>query len=230
MRIIFLNTFHGKVRDGISQFLKDQSLLTDIFCFQEFFEDMDKLYASILPNFQPISVSKEINLDSYRQTTLINKGLKIKEWSVFFPKDPNKGLGIFTRIEREGQNINIVNLHGQPKPGDKLDNPERLAQSQQILDHINKLTGLKIIGGDFNLFPETQSINLFEKAGFRNLIKDYSIHTTRNRLAWEPYPDNPQLFSDYVFVSPEIRVKEFTVPDIEISDHLPMILTIDIHE
>jgi hypothetical protein len=30
------------------------------------------------------------------------------------------------------------------------------------------------------------------------------------------------------FVSPEIKVKSFKVPDVEISDHLPMILDFEI--
>ena len=38
------------------------------------------------------------------------------------------------------------------------------------------------------------------------------------------YPESPQLFSDYVFVSPEVAVSGFSVPEDEISDHLPMIV------
>jgi endonuclease/exonuclease/phosphatase family metal-dependent hydrolase len=67
---------------------------------------------------------------------------------------------------------------------------------------------------------------MFEENGYRDLIKEYKISTTRNRLAWEMYPDNKQLFSDYVFLSPGITINNFSVPDNEISDHLPMILEV----
>ena len=84
-----------------------------------------------------------------------------------------------------------------------------------------------MIGGDFNLAPETKSIAMLTENGYRDLIKDFKIRTTRNRLAWEMYPESKQYFSDYVFASPEVKVKEFTVPENEISDHLPLILDIE---
>lgn len=67
---------------------------------------------------------------------------------------------------------------------------------------------------------------MFEKNGYKDLIKDYKIPTTRNKVAWKMYPDNPQLYSDYVFVSSGIEVKSFSVIENEISDHLPLILEI----
>jgi len=35
--------------------------------------------------------------------------------------------------------------------------------------------------------------------------------------------------SDYVFVSLEVKVKKFEVPNIEISDHLPLILDFEMN-
>ena len=50
------------------------------------------------------------------------------------------------------------------------------------------------------------------------------IPTTRSRL--NPYFGTPQEqpHADYAFVSPELQVADFMVPDVQISDHLPMIL------
>ena len=68
---------------------------------------------------------------------------------------------------------------------------------------------------------------MIEKIGMRNLIKDFSIATTRNALSYGNYPESErQYFADYVFVSSGVRVLNFSVPEIEISDHLPMILEI----
>ncbi len=66
---------------------------------------------------------------------------------------------------------------------------------------------------------------MLEEEGYQNLIKDYQIKSTRNRLSWELWPEDKQHFADYVFASPEINVVEFSVPDIEVSDHLPMIVS-----
>ena len=65
---------------------------------------------------------------------------------------------------------------------------------------------------------------MFEDADYRNLIKDHRISSTRNELAWDRFPGNKQLFADYTFVSGDVEVRDFKVPNVPISDHLPMIL------
>jgi endonuclease/exonuclease/phosphatase family metal-dependent hydrolase len=68
--------------------------------------------------------------------------------------------------------------------------------------------------------------------GYRNLIKDFGIKSTRGRICWEQYKHKPgftkQFFADYIFVSKRVGVKGFQVPHIEISDHLPLILDFEI--
>ena len=105
----------------------------------------------------------------------------------------------------------------------KLDSPARLAQSKNLLASIETLPKAPtLLCGDFNLMPQTQSIGLLE-TNMKNLIKDFKIENTRNKISWDKYPDK-QHFADFVFVTPEVKVKSFEVPYNEISDHLPMIL------
>jgi len=99
----------------------------------------------------------------------------------------------------------------------------------RIVEHLSKCTDPKVIGGDFNLMPDTESVGLFEKSGYKNLIKDFDIKTTRSSLNSGKYPEGDiQYFADYAFVSPEVKVKDFKVPQVEISDHLPLILEFEI--
>lgn len=129
--------------------------------------------------------------------------------------------------------LTIVNVHGNSQPADKRDTPKRLAQSHKVINFLASRTGEKIIMGDFNLFPDTRGIQMFEEAGYRNLIRDYAITTTRGfnlRKLFPEYANNSygwQEFADYTFVSSDITVKRFEVPDVPVSDHLPMILEID---
>jgi endonuclease/exonuclease/phosphatase family metal-dependent hydrolase len=130
----------------------------------------------------------------------------------------------YIRFEHNSQPLVVAHLHGIVHPGTKLDSPARLEQSRNIIDFLSKEPGEKILCGDFNLMPETESIKMIEKSGLRNLIKDFQISTTRGSLGVAKYPDSPQYFADYSFVSSGIKVKNFIVPDLPISDHLPMIL------
>ncbi len=123
--------------------------------------------------------------------------------------------------------LSIYSIHGASEPGNKLDCPHRLAQSQKILNFVHSTPGEKIIMGDFNLLPNTQSIRMFLEQGFRNLIAEFSITTTRGSMMHQLHPQygpHWQEFADYAFISPSINVINFSVPDVPASDHLPLIL------
>lgn len=58
----------------------------------------------------------------------------------------------------------------------------------------------------------------------RNLIKEFNIKQTRSNLSPYAKTKNFQKFADYTFITNDVVVKDFQVPYIEISDHLPLIL------
>lgn len=126
-------------------------------------------------------------------------------------------------ITSDSKRFVICNVHGTPFPSSKLDTALRLRHSQKIKDFLKTKQGAKIVTGDFNLLPETQSIKIYEKE-MKNLIKEFNIQITRSRLS--PFSNQPdfQKFADYTFVSSDVNVTNFKVPYVEISDHLPMIL------
>ncbi|MDE2311645.1 MAG: endonuclease/exonuclease/phosphatase family protein [Patescibacteria group bacterium] len=129
-------------------------------------------------------------------------------------------------LEVSREDLLIANVHGKWHPGDKLDTPERLEQSRIIKAFVDRHRGPKIICGDFNLVPETESIRMLEDK-MVNLVKTYHISNTRNEISWQTY-GNKQHFADFTFVSPEVKVKNFEVPYNLVSDHLPMILKFDL--
>jgi endonuclease/exonuclease/phosphatase family metal-dependent hydrolase len=130
-----------------------------------------------------------------------------------------------TEVRRPGSTLLVGNYHGIARPGTKLDNAERIEQSLAIRRLLDAHAGPKILVGDFNLLPETESISLLGD-GLRNLVIERQILTTRSRL--NPYFGTPQEqpHADYAFVSPGLHVLDFRVPNVLISDHLPMILTL----
>jgi exonuclease III len=121
----------------------------------------------------------------------------------------------------------LANFHGLSRPGNKLDAPARIRQSKKLVSVLDGLTGPKILCGDFNLMPQTESVKIIERAGMKNLIKKYKIKNTRNSISWKRY-HNRQSFADFTFVSSGIKVKNFKVPYVLASDHLPMVLEFEI--
>ena len=131
-----------------------------------------------------------------------------------------------TISDPDGATYTVANLHGIWHPGDKQDTPERLSQSKKIIDTLADFSENVIFCGDFNLMPDTESIRMIERAGYRNLITEFNIQDTRGPINHERFPDSPQYFADYAFVSKNVLVQKFEVPQLRISDHLPLELTI----
>lgn len=122
-----------------------------------------------------------------------------------------------------GKIFTVFNFHGTPFPGDKLDTNKRLMETRKVKEIVRSKSGAKILVGDFNLLPQTQSIKIFG-SDLRNLIKEFKIQRTRSKLSPFFGRKDFQKFADYIFVSNDVNVKSFEIPRIEISDHLPMIL------
>ncbi len=234
MRILSLNTWHGECASELRDFLRSQLETTDVFCFQEAFGSgiegiMTELFAS--SHFDSATTDKLIDVRRhYTLYTFAKKPLKIaRHESILDESDGETGQALATELDVNGQQLTLINVHGMPYPGHKLDTDGRLRQTEQIIAWLQRSAGTPaVVCGDFNLLPSAKSVQDFAAAGYRDLIAEYAIPTTRNELAWAKHPDNKQLFADYAFTSPGLEVREFTVPDIEVSDHLPMSIDVAI--
>lgn len=234
MRVVFFNIWHGQLWEGLRKFLLSQSAKTDIFCFTEVDPPLQSRLVDLLPGhearYEEIIRTMYFNATIDGQSVFVKKGIEVKtagKISIYKVTPKDAGCLQFIRLRTKGKDFWVGNLHGKARPGTKMDTPARLRQSRKIVDFFEDKGGPKIIGGDFNLMPETKSIAMFEEVGYRNLIKEFSVKNTRNEISWEQF-DNVQYFADYCFVSAEIKVKRFEVPKVEISDHLPLILDFEI--
>jgi endonuclease/exonuclease/phosphatase family metal-dependent hydrolase len=127
-------------------------------------------------------------------------------------------------LENRGKRLSVINFHGVARPGSKLDTPQRINHAKKLRLIWDSLPNpAKILCGDFNMYPDIESMKMLEGCG-KNLIREFNIQNTRNEQSWKKYPGSRQTFADFTFVSPQIKVKTFEVPYNEVSDHLPMIL------
>ncbi len=126
-------------------------------------------------------------------------------------------------ISHNDKPLAISNFHGLWNGQGKTDTPERIGQSKKLKAHINSFNHSIILGGDFNLLPDTNSLSIV-KEGMRDLIQENNIISTRSKLYTKHL--KPVLFADYIFTSPEVEVKDFKVLEDVVSDHLPLLLEI----
>lgn len=200
----------------------------------------ESYFAESTTRFDPISGEELIGFSEGVATfwKTEHKLHSMEEFHVFrdsesYDGKSNSTLGtnaLITEIETTTGRYAICNAHGTAFPAHKRDTDERLMQSQKILTKMKDKEGFHIIAGDFNLYPDTKSIQLFSEAGYRNLITGFDIKTTRGTMNRKLHPEFEhgeygfQEFADYTFISPEANITSFTVPDLPLSDHLPMLL------
>ncbi len=203
--------------------------------FQEFEKILPLHQSFFFPTQDKIDEQGATTIPSqYGQSLFVKKSLRVEKTDFVFAyrgRNSMKGddfgtLGCgfaYAQLNIKKNPLTVVNVHGICEPGNKLDTPERLIQSQKIKDFLDGVTGAKIFCGDFNLMPETESIKMLEK-NMKNLIREFNIPETRGEISHRRFPKDPQHFADYAFVSPEIKIVSFQVPNVSISDHLPLIL------
>lgn len=176
------------------------------------------------------------HLDNYGLLMLVNKKLSVtEEGDVFVYKHkgykPEGDVGNNARniqyvtVEAKSGPVTVINFHGlwtgTGVGVGKKDSPERLEQSDRILEFTKKLQNPFVLCGDFNLLPDTESIKKFEDAGLRNLIREFGVTSTRTSFYTKPVK-----FADYVFISDGVNLKDFKVLPHEVSDHAPMLIEV----
>ena len=122
-------------------------------------------------------------------------------------------------LDVEGRKVQVINIHGCWNK-DKKDDNRTILQMEKILSHI-RYDIPSIVVGDFNLLPNTKSIEMISKK-MMNLIEKYNIKSTRPKF--DDGLDKGNLVCDYIFANNKVKVNDFRVIDTNISDHLPLIL------
>ena len=245
MRLICLNTSGGKLCDRLLSFVRQAQETTEILCLQEVFNSTEEFssgtsHFGVVPDLYQKLIRQLRGFQGYltEPSTSFGERLAIFAKSTIVSEEGDTMLCEQSEIEADEEKFSVgsrlqwvtvrkhnrlftvANVHGIWLPAGKNDTPERVDESEKIAKFLQDREGAKILCGDFNLLPKTRSVDIIEKLGMRNLIKEFEVTSTRS----SHYPSWKEKFADYVFTSPEVTVREFKVLQEEVSDHLPLLL------
>ncbi len=125
-------------------------------------------------------------------------------------------------LDIDGEPLQIINVHGicsQRQVGDE----RTLEQSRFILSKVRQDIPC-IVVGDFDLLPDTESIQLLNQQ-LRNLMEEYHISSTRP--SFSENLDAESSVCDYIFVNDKVKVNNLEVIVNQVSDHFPLLLDFD---
>ncbi len=242
MKEICWNVFGGKRTDEVLGFIGENQSC-DVFCFQEVFDDgictrsvlkganmgLYKDMQKKLQNHSGFFVTHQDNEEGL--AIFVNKQFEtINQGDIFVHKYRNamvhnNGAELGRNLQYSEVIINnkqylFLNFHGLWDEVGKIDTPERIIQSQNIIKFLENYRDVGIIlSGDFNLSPDTQSIKILEEWGLINLNTRFGITCTR-----PSYYDGLVKCVDYIFVNDKIKVTSLSTIQNEASDHLPLLL------
>lgn len=235
--------------DNLREFIIEHRNTTDVFCFQEVMRTtsdqqiVDEYYraniynelCNMLPEFvsyfapyatwsieSKVDYHLELGNTIFARRTIWIKSAWIEYVWTYMSHNIHKKNFQYITLDHVWKEFSIVNIHWLWTGTGKDDTEQRIEQFTAIKKFTKNLLGETIIMGDFNLNPDTQSLAILQ-SWMKNLISEYHIQNTRSKL-YRKYGQTH--FADYAIVSPQIIVKDFNVPYMEISDHLPLILTI----
>lgn len=126
---------------------------------------------------------------------------------------------------RQGRAVSIAHMHGLRDLNGKHDTPERAAQARRFLalsDQVSEPGDLRILCGDFNVEPGSQTLTLLRAQGFEELVTARGFAGTRTSRYTKP-----GRFADYLLINRPDEVMGFdVVRDPEVSDHCPLVLEV----
>ncbi len=248
MKLVSLNIWEGELYQPLVDFLNKHKPETDIFCFQEVFKaeagirrmNPEKLITfkslvDILSDFNGYFEDYVAPGDYEKEGLAVfaKKSIKVSDRGEIFIYSPaNIGLSNdnpkslwrnlqYLKCGAEGKEFLIANMHGLfdfATKTHKGDIPERIEQSRRAKALLDKFDCPKILCGDLNLWPDTESLKILEE-GMVNLVKEHNVFSTRSAFF-----EHSNRFADYVLVSLEIKVNDFRVLDEVVSDHLALYL------
>lgn len=252
LKVLNLNLYEGGLLlDAATEFIKNEN--PDIFCLQEVYNGLDKSQPASFRSIELLTAafpeyhyffSPELFSDTpvgkidvgnaifsklpFTKTETHFFGIPYgehpqkptnKDWS----KNPkNMQLVEISLDETFGKKTTtICNLHGVWGL-DGGDNPARLAMSAVIVDQI-KNRPHTLLMGDFNVKPNTQTITAIEQH-MTNVFRD-ELTTSFNlkHKDLQAHPGYATAVVDMFFASPDWEIVAKAVPNVDVSDHLPLV-------
>lgn len=239
MKLMQLNVWGGRLGKQIQNLIDQEK--PDVICLQEAVsikggsnggwfltvDEIKRLYKMSLAYSPVISFSfmrrnAEFGNAILTKAKLVNQNtvftrLEYKKDFDFENDDYNIRNLLHVVVDNKGKDLHILTHHGHHVPNHKKGNEETLRQCNQIAEYIKGLRGEIILTGDFNLEPNSESMEKINKI-LRNLAIETQLTTTRTPLTHKTE------VCDYIFVNEEVRVKSFNALDDVVSDHKALIL------
>lgn len=248
LKVISLNMWQGGNLYGeIIKFVKEQD--PDVLCLQEVYDGQDP---NLEYKYQSLEILKQnLNFKDYDFAPAYlddRKEGKILQGNAIFSKYPifNRRMEYITQPTQESYKevpenfpilprvlqhcmldtpageINVFNMHGVWDPDGDGFSPARQRMSDLLLEETSGLQNV-ILTGDTNAKATNEALRRLNSQ-LRSVF-GYTLKTTFN-MRRKDDPGYATAAVDLMYISPNTNVLAAECPDVDISDHLPIVVTL----
>lgn len=247
VKVIQLNIWRGTLLDSALAFFKEEN--PDIIFLQEVYDTklpgMPKTHRlfsyleEVLPEYKGAygaaftDITELGNIQS--GNAIFSKFEIVDSKNTFFDRpyktfneqgvdpDNNPQTILSVKLNVNGTELNVSSVHGI-WGRDGRDSGRRLQMGETIISEIKDKKNV-ILGGDFNLNPDTQTAKNIQKY----LVQIFGNTLTRTfNLKYKTDGGFKTAVVDMIFVSPNITVVDKKCLDIQVSDHLPLVAELEV--
>jgi endonuclease/exonuclease/phosphatase family metal-dependent hydrolase len=254
MKLIQINALMGRVAPKLVDFIKSEQ--PDIICMQEVFNSPTdvplpnnqfnigsavKAASGLEYEFFAMTESVDVaghevpfgNAIYSRYPILGHETCACGRVVRHIDNDNSPGLGEhqprnaqIVKLDIDGQNLIVVNYHGYLARGTGERFGDRFSEEnmQKVADGLRKFADQPIIlVGDLNVISESQTMRVFD-GWLDDLTAKNHTKTTLSPI----HRYNEPVSCDHILVNEQIRVDNFGVKDVVVSDHLPLVMEFEI--
>ena len=250
LKIIQVNIFKGKYLDNLVKFIKEED--PDLITMQEVTAGNFNLYEEKSANVFNILKEKlgyfgvfngdlKIKNDSksefgnavFSKYEIISKAVIVLKPFREITMEELDGNGEDIReliprhlldavIKVEGNKIHVISWHGA-WTAPPTDTNETLKQADKVAAYLDSLDDAFLLGGDLNNIVTNKTVGTINKVANNLMINSGVVQTTHPTI----HKIAPKGFMiDYIFTSSHFKLKNLYVPQIIVSDHLPVIVEV----
>jgi len=168
---------------------------------------------------------KTFSLIEKKEITISTYGGAFPSDSKSFESVGRKILHLILKIDNK--NVSFINTHLAWAKTPK-EEPHQTEQGKKVIEYLQSIPHPFVFSGDFNLDPQQQTIQNINKLA-RNLTEEFKVSNTlnpRTHRAKELFP--PGVAVDYIYITGDLKIKDFAVIQEDISDHFGLTAEIEI--
>jgi endonuclease/exonuclease/phosphatase family metal-dependent hydrolase len=253
MKIVSLNLWNGgRLFSAVQDFLLQQA--ADIYFLQEAYDGKDPQFEE---RFQTVELLKKafpqhhayfapVYLDTREKEGNIGDGQLLlsrypftEQKNIFldlpfaaYDQDGTNDFSTFPStiqkviVDIEGKETTLINVHGPVNLNGEEANPRRQKMLEAILSELGPSS---IVAGDMNAKPTNPVIQSLEKHITSVFARELTTTFNTKRKNLEKFPGYATSPVDMVFITSDFIVLRKEVPQVDVSDHLPVVVELQQH-